>query len=40
MIRTAAVALAILAAFDFLIFGGAYTHLVARAADWVFRQMI
>jgi hypothetical protein len=33
MLRSAAVALAVLAAIDSLMFGGAYTHLVKQVVD-------
>jgi hypothetical protein len=39
MIRYAAVALAALAAIDFLMFGGAYTHLVKQVADSFLHHM-
>jgi hypothetical protein len=40
MIRSAAVALAALAAIDFSMFGGAYTHLVRQVADLLLRHML
>ena len=39
MIRTTAVALAALAAIDFLMFGGAYTQLARQVASSFFDQM-
>jgi hypothetical protein len=40
MIRTAAVALAALAAIDFLMFGGAYAHLLEQVASAFFNQAL
>ncbi len=40
MMRTAAVALAALAAIDFLMFGGAYTHLLEQVASAFLNQAL
>ena len=40
MMRTAAVALAALAAIDFLMFGGAYTHLLEQVASSFLNQAL
>lgn len=40
MLRSAAVALAILAAIDSLLFGGAYTHIVEQIADSILQHVL